>query len=114
MHGKNSADCAVAVQNLTVHYDDVPALWDITLDLPQGKLIGILGPNGAGKSTFIKTVLGLIQPVSGSVTFFGKSFHEMRGRIAYLPQRESIDWTFPITVKDLVLMGRYPHIGWFR
>ncbi len=111
MNGKNSA---IEVRDLTVRYDGSTALSDITLDLPQGKLIGILGPNGAGKSTFIKTLVGLIKPVSGTVLFFGKPFKASAGRIAYLPQRETIDWRFPITVKDLVLMGRYPRIGWFR
>jgi len=105
---------ALKVQNLTVHFDGAPALWDIHLEVPRGKFVGILGPNGAGKSTFIKALLGLLKPVSGSVQFFGKTLKTQRGKIAYVPQREAVDWDFPITVKELVLMGRYPKRGLFR
>lgn len=105
---------AVKVANLTVHYRSSPVLWDINLDVPQGALVGILGPNGAGKSTFMKVLLGLIAPLSGSIKILGKKFCEVRKRCAYVPQREAIDWDFPITVRQLVLMGRYPHLGPFR
>jgi manganese/zinc/iron transport system ATP- binding protein len=76
--------------------------------------VGIIGPNGAGKTTFIKTALGLLQPISGNVEFFGHSLEKERQRIAYVPQRESVDWDFPITVRDLVLMGRYGRLGLFK
>jgi manganese/zinc/iron transport system ATP- binding protein len=105
---------ALSVSQLTVNYEKTPVLWDITLDVPAGKLVGIMGPNGAGKSTFIKAALGLIQPISGKVEFFGHPLKEMREHVAYVPQRESVDWDFPITVKDLVLMGRYGRLGLFR
>src|SRR5437899_2790374 len=105
---------ALTVSNLTVHYDKTPVVWDVNLKVPQGKLVGILGPNGAGKSTFIKALLGLVKPVSGAVFFNGKRLNHARGKIAYVPQKEAIDWDFPITVKDLVLMGRYPQLGLFR
>src|ERR1700722_12819880 len=85
---------------LTVNYDKTPVLWDITLSIPPGQIVGIIGPNGAGKSTFIKTALGLLKPISGRVDFFGQPLKEVRQRIAYVPQRESVDWDFPITVKD--------------
>ncbi len=107
-------DVALHVSNLTVHYDKIPVLWDINLDVPHGKLVGILGPNGAGKSTFIKALLGLIKPVSGSVFFLKKRLREIKGKIAYVPQKEAVDWDFPITVIELVLMGRYPQRGLFR
>lgn len=107
-------DHALQVHNLTVNYEKTPVLWDITLQVPAGKLVGIVGPNGAGKSTFIKTALGLVQPLSGKVEFFGKTLAEMRRRIAYVPQRESVDWDFPITVRDLVMMGRYGTLGLCR
>lgn len=104
---------AVKVTNLTVHYNARPILWDINLDILTGQLVGILGPNGAGKSSLLKTILGLINPVSGSIRILDKKLNEVRRRLAYVPQRESIDWDFPITVKQLVLMGRYPHLGPF-
>jgi manganese/zinc/iron transport system ATP- binding protein len=99
---------------LTVNYDKTPVLWDITFEIPAGKLVGIIGPNGAGKSTLIKTALGLLKPISGKVEFFGHSLKDERQRIAYVPQRESVDWDFPITVHDLVLMGRYGRLGLLR
>lgn len=104
----------LVVDHLTVNYDKTPVLWDISLKIPSGKLVGIIGPNGAGKSTFIKAVLNLIKPLSGQVLFFGQPLKQVRQRIAYVPQRESVDWDFPITVLDLVLMGRYGKIGLFR
>lgn len=105
---------ALQAHQLTVNYDKTPVLWDITLQIPHGKIIGIIGPNGAGKSTFIKAALGLIQPISGKIEFFGQPLKEVRRRIAYVPQRESVDWDFPITVHDLVLMGRYGNLGLFH
>lgn len=101
-------------EHLTVNYDKNPVLWDINLEIPSQKLIAIIGPNGAGKSTFIKTALGLITPLSGRILFFGSRLNSIRQRIAYVPQRESVDWDFPITVRDLVLMGRYGQLGIFR
>lgn len=98
---------------LNVNYDKHPVLWDITLHIPQGQLVGIIGPNGAGKSTLIKTALGLVKPISGRVEFFGLPLKEVRQRVAYVPQRESVDWDFPITVRDLVLMGRYGKLNLF-
>ncbi|HRD55593.1 MAG TPA: metal ABC transporter ATP-binding protein [Parachlamydiaceae bacterium] len=99
---------------LNVNYDKTPVLFDVSLQVPSGKLVGILGPNGAGKSTFIKAALGLVKPISGSVAFFGEPLKNVRRRVAYVPQRESVDWDFPITVKDLALMGRYGMLGVFR
>ncbi len=102
------------INNLTVNYGKTPALWDVSCSIMAGVLVGIIGPNGAGKSTLIKAVLGLIKPLSGKVQFFGKPLKEVRQRIAYVPQRESVDWDFPVTVRDLVLMGRYGRLGLFR
>lgn len=107
-------DSALTTYQLTVNYDKTPVLWDISLSVPAGVLVGIMGPNGAGKSTFIKTALGLIKPIAGKIEFFGQPLKEVRQRIAYVPQRESVDWDFPITVKDLVLMGRYGRLGLFH
>lgn len=105
---------ALRVHHLTVNYDKTPVLWDVSLEVPQGVLAGIMGPNGAGKSTLIKAILGLVKPVSGGVEFFGKPLKKVRQKVAYVPQRESVDWDFPITVQDLVLMGRYGRLGLCR
>ncbi len=105
---------ALQVNQLSVNYDKTPVLWDISLQVPTGKLVGIIGPNGAGKSTFIKTVLGLVKPLSGSIEFFGLPLKDIKGQVGYVPQKESVDWDFPITVRDLVLMGRYGKMGLFR
>lgn len=105
---------ALKVSQLSVNYDRTPVLWDINLAIPAGKLIGIVGPNGAGKSTLIKVILGIIKQITGKVEFFGLPLGSARQRIAYVPQRSSVDWDFPITVSELVLMGRYGKLGLFR
>lgn len=105
---------ALQVHQLTVNYDKTPVLWDISLQVPCGKIVGVIGPNGAGKSTFIKAALGLVKPISGKIEFFGLPLKKVRRRVAYVPQRETVDWDFPITVRDLVLMGRYGSLGLFK
>ena len=102
------------VHDLTVSYDQHPVLWNVDLSLPAGKLIGILGPNGAGKSTLIKSIMGLIEPTSGYIKIFDKPLPEVRSRISYVPQRESVDWNFPASVLDVVVMGTYGKLGMFR
>jgi manganese/zinc/iron transport system ATP- binding protein len=105
---------ALEVNQLTVNYDKTPVLWDISLSIPTGVLVGIIGPNGAGKSTFIKAALGIVKPMSGKVEFFGQPLRSVRQRVGYVPQRETVDWDFPVTVRDLVLMGCYGRLGLFR
>jgi manganese/zinc/iron transport system ATP- binding protein len=102
------------VHDLTVSYDQHPVLWNVDLSLPAGQLIGILGPNGAGKSTLIKSIMGLISPTSGYIKIFDKALPEVRSRISYVPQRESVDWNFPASVLDVVVMGTYGKLGLFR
>ena len=102
------------VHDVTVAYHRKPVLWDVDLVLREPRLIGILGPNGAGKSTFIKAILGLVPLVSGEVRIFGQPIARVRRRIGYVPQRESVDWDFPVDVLDVVLMGTYGRLGWFR
>ncbi|HEY3429960.1 MAG TPA: metal ABC transporter ATP-binding protein [Cyclobacteriaceae bacterium] len=109
-----SIQSALEVHDLTVAFDRKPVLWNIDLMLPQGKLIGIIGPNGAGKSTLIKSVMGLLPLSSGFVKVFDKPLNEVRDQISYVPQRESVDWDFPASVMDVVLMGRYSKIGLFK
>jgi manganese/zinc/iron transport system ATP- binding protein len=104
----------VEVHDLTVTYRKKPVLWDIDFDLPEGELIAVVGPNGAGKSTLIKAIMGLLEPVSGKILVYGKPIDRERHRIAYVPQRESVDWDFPISVFELVLMGRYSRLSLFR
>ena len=105
---------ALEVHDLTVSYQRKPVLWNVDLAVPPGKLVGILGPNGAGKSTLIKAVMGLLPLSSGWVQVFGKPVEAQRDKVAYVPQRESVDWTFPVTAMDVVLMGRYGSIPWYR
>lgn len=105
---------AIHVEDLTVAYQDRPVLWDIDLDVPAGVLMAIVGPNGAGKTTMIKAILGLLKPVAGKVEIFGKSYDEQHQLLAYVPQRTSVDWDFPTNVLDLVMMGRYGSLGWFK
>ena len=107
-------DPIIEVHDLTVSYDKKPVLWDVDLTLPSGKLIGIIGPNGAGKSTFIKAILGLVPQSSGFVKIFDQNLDDVRNKISYVPQRESVDWDFPASVLDIVLMGRYGKLGLFR
>ena len=107
-------DQALHVEDLTVSYGVTPALWDIDLDIPPGVMCAIVGPNGAGKSTLIKAALGLVRPVAGHVRFLGHPVGRMRGRIGYVPQRHSVDWDFPTTARDVVEMGLYRSLGWFR
>jgi manganese/zinc/iron transport system ATP- binding protein len=89
-------------------------LWDIDLSVPAGILLAVVGPNGAGKTTMIKAILGLIPPAAGQVLIFGRPYPEQRKLVGYGPQRGSVDWDFPTTVFDLVLMGRYGSLGWVK
>lgn len=104
----------IEVEDMTVAYQIKPVLWDVDLRIPKGILMAIVGPNGAGKSTLIKAMLDLIKPISGSVTFNGETYEKQRRNIGYVPQRGSVDWDFPTTVLDVVMMGRYGHIGWIK
>lgn len=104
----------VEVHDLTVSYDRKPVLWGIDLTLPAGSLVGVIGPNGAGKSTLIKAMMNLLPVGSGYVRIFGKPLAEVRTRISYVPQRESVDWDFPASVFDVVLMGSYGKLGLFN
>lgn len=99
------------IHDLTVSYHNKPVLWGIDLVVPRGKLIGIIGPNGAGKSTLIKAAMGLLPLNSGWVKAFGQPLKQNLTRIGYVPQRESVDWDFPVSVMDVVLMGRYGRLG---
>ncbi|WP_022836697.1 metal ABC transporter ATP-binding protein [Salisaeta longa] len=105
---------ALAVRDLTVAYREDPVLWDIDLDVPASTLMGIVGPNGAGKTTLIQTILGLVEPAAGQVRIFGAPYATQRDRVGYVPQRGSVDWDFPTHALDVVMMGLYGRLGWFR
>ncbi len=105
---------ALEVHDLTVAYHKRAVLYGIDIAVPEGNLVGIVGPNGAGKSTLIKAIMGIIPKASGWVEVFGESFDKNPTRIGYVPQRESVDWDFPVNVMDVVLMGRYGKLGLFK
>jgi manganese/zinc/iron transport system ATP- binding protein len=104
----------VEFHDLTVSYHKKPVLWNIDMTLPRGALIGIIGPNGAGKSTLIKAAMGLLPLASGYVRIFDQPIEKVRDRVSYVPQRETVDWDFPTSVLDVVLMGRYAKLGLLR
>lgn len=104
----------LAIDDLTVAYHRKPVLWDIDLDVPEGKLVGIVGPNGAGKSTLIKACLDLLPKAAGRVLIYGEPYRRQRSLVGYVPQRESVDWDFPVSALDVVTMGTYARLGWFR
>jgi manganese/zinc/iron transport system ATP- binding protein len=105
---------AIEVADLTVAYRDQPVVWDVDLVVPTGVLMGIVGPNGAGKTTLIKAILGLVRPAAGRVLVRGRPYAAERGAVAYVPQRGTVDWDFPTSVLDVVMMGRYGSLGWIR
>ena len=107
-------DAAISISHLTVSYGSNPALVNISVEIPRGSVVGIIGPNGAGKSTLIKSVMGFVDRDYGRVSIYGEVVENARGRVAYVPQRGQIDWDFPVTVSDVVLMGRYSHVPWYH
>jgi len=111
---EHSAQSPLSIHAMTVAYHRKPVLWDVDYDAPPNKLIAIVGPNGAGKSTLIKACLGLVPRAAGQVEFWGMSYRQARARIGYVPQRESVDWDFPVSALDVVCMGRYRKLGWCR
>ena len=104
----------IQIKNLSVTYRTEPALWNIDLNFPEGKMIAIVGPNGAGKSTLIKAVMGLVPITAGKVSVYDKPYSKQRSKVAYVPQRGSVDWDFPTDALDVVEMGLYGKLGWLR
>lgn len=105
---------ALSLYNLTLGYENKILLRNIHAQIPSGVMLAIVGPNGAGKTTLLKYLVGLIQPISGQTLLFNQPIESMRSHIAYVPQRSSIDWDFPLHVIDVVLMGCYQKLGWFK
>ena len=114
--GRDSASLAVRLHNMAVGYDSTLVLQHANLEIPWGQLVGVIGPNGAGKSTLIKTILGTLRPTEGSVEVAGHpaQSREARNEVGYVPQREVVNWDFPVTVWDVVMMGRTLRLGWLR
>jgi len=110
----NKQKTVLKVNNLTVGYTQKPVLWGIDFSIPEGKIVGVVGPNGAGKSTLLKSIMDIIPISNGSVEIFGSSLDEVRHRVSYVPQRESVDWDFPASVYDVVMMGRFGQLGLLR
>lgn len=111
---EHSAQSPLSVHAMTVAYHRKPVLWDVDYDAPANRLIAVVGPNGAGKSTLIKACLGLVPRASGQVEFWGQPYRRAMSRVGYVPQRESVDWDFPVSALDVVCMGRYRRIGWCK
>lgn len=107
-------DVPLSIHDMTVAYHRKPVLWDVDFDAPEGKLIGIVGPNGAGKSTLLKAVLDLVPKASGRVLIYGRPYRKQRHVVGYVPQRETVDWDFPVSALDVVCMGTYGRIGWMK
>ncbi|MFD1989132.1 metal ABC transporter ATP-binding protein [Paenibacillus nicotianae] len=110
----DSQSLPLQVSGLTVAYHKKPVIQDVSFSLAPGRLIGLIGPNGAGKSTLLKASLGLVPAIAGHVKVYGKTYQQNRKKIGYVPQRESVDWDFPTNALDVVLMGTYGRLGWFR
>ena len=113
-NAKPETPVPLEIHDLTVAYHKRPVLWGVDVEVPAGQLVGVIGPNGAGKSTLIKAAMGLLPVSSGWVKVFGQPVKDNLRRVGYVPQRESVDWDFPVSVMDVVLMGRYGHLGLFK
>ncbi|MFO7192013.1 metal ABC transporter ATP-binding protein [Thermocrispum agreste] len=111
---QGQAEYACVTRNLSVAYRDELILRNVDLRVPRGVVMGVVGPNGAGKSTLIKAMLGLVKPLTGTTEFFGRPLAKVRQRVGYMPQSATVDWDFPTTVQDVVLMGTYGSLGWLR
>jgi manganese/zinc/iron transport system ATP- binding protein len=108
------APSALTLRDVSVAYDHKPVLSNITLEIAAGEFVGVVGPNGAGKTTLLNAILRLVPLLRGEILIEGRPISEARRRVAYMPQREGVDWTFPVTVDDVVMMGRQARLGWFR
>lgn len=105
---------AITIKDLTVVSNTKPVIWDLDLIIPQATLLGIIGPNGSGKTTLLKTILGNIQPIAGTITIHNNNTTQLPQSIAYVPQKNSVDWTFPINVYDIVMMARTTKLYWYQ
>lgn len=109
-----AAASGLVLRGVGAGYGDGLVLQDVNLDIPPGTLVGVIGPNGSGKSTLLKAILGLAPMIAGRALLDGRPVAEQRRRLAYVPQREAVDWSFPVSAEQVVMMGRYPQVGWLR
>ncbi len=109
-----TSDSPLAIRGMTVSYGEKPAVFSMDVTVPDRSMVAIVGPNGAGKSTLLKAVLGIVPQLSGNISVFGEPLRNVRHRIAYVPQRASVDWDFPTRVIDVVMMGLYRELGLLR
>ena len=114
LDGVDPSEIPIQIHDMTIAYHRKPVLWDVDLDVPEGQLVGIIGPNGAGKSTMITAIMDLLPKASGWVRIYGKPYERMRRMVGYVPQRESVDWDFPVSALEVVTMGRFGRLGWMR
>ncbi len=114
LDGVDPSEIPIQIHDMTIAYHRKPVLWDVDLDVPEGQLVGIIGPNGAGKSTMITAIMDLLPKASGWVRIYGEPYERMRRSVGYVPQRESVDWDFPVSALEVVTMGRYGLLGWMR
>lgn len=111
----NKTTSAIETHNLSVAYGDEPVLWNVSIQILTGKMTAIVGPNGAGKSTLLEALLGFLKPLKGEINYFqNKSYKAVKDRVAYVPQKQAVDWNFPATVLEVVMMGRYGNVGLFK
>jgi manganese/zinc/iron transport system ATP- binding protein len=109
-----STERGLTLDSVSAGYGDGLVLEGVSLAVPPGTLVGVIGPNGSGKSTLLKAILGLAPVVTGTITLDGAPIATQRERLAYVPQREAVDWSFPVSAEQVVMMGRYPRVGWMR
>ena len=114
MFGVSVEGAGLLLQGVSAGYGQELVLQDVDLSIPPGTLVGVIGPNGSGKSTLLKAILGLAPVVTGTILLDGRPISAQRDRVAYVPQREAVDWSFPVTAEQVVMMGRYPRVGWLR
>lgn len=110
----NSTNSIISIKNLTTKYHEKPVIVDLSINFPKAEMCGIIGPNGSGKTTLLKSILGIIKPISGTITIFDQLYDKNIHKIAYVAQKNTIDWTFPVSVYDVVLMGRYGQLAWWQ
>lgn len=114
MSGVSDSQSGLVLRDVSAGYGAGVVLQDVDLAIPPGTLVGVIGPNGSGKSTLLKAILGLAPVTTGTVLLDGGPVAEQRDRLAYVPQREAVDWSFPVSAEQVVMMGRYPRVGWLR
>lgn len=110
----NTIKPAITIKDLTVVYNSKPVIWDLDLIIPQQTILGIIGPNGSGKTTLLKSIVNIIEPIAGTILIHENQQTQKKQSIAYVPQKNSVDWTFPINVYDVVMMARLAHLSWYQ